>query len=225
MQAGPTRRRTRSCVCKHLRGSLDQVLRNAGASRRVVEVEATDRFVQLGHPAHELFDVLVVLEPAVEDHLDHRGEQRRVLARLHLQMKVGLARDVRAAWVDDDHLHPTLASRIQPPGRIRLRHIKLVGSGRVRADEHHTIGALHVEQIDRNRSAKESIARNGQARRIDRVGRVHLVRPERTEPTLHEPGSARGCPMSATARVHRDRVRAIAFYDLAQSFRDLVEGL
>ena len=52
--------------------------------------------VQLGDAAHVAGDVFVILESTIQDQLEHRGEQRRVFARLHLEVNVGHARHIRS---------------------------------------------------------------------------------------------------------------------------------
>ena len=74
--------------------------RHAGARRDVLRRVVRDRRAQRVHALDVRGDERAVVEPLLEDHPHHAGEQRRILAGPHLQVHVGAARQLGAARVD-----------------------------------------------------------------------------------------------------------------------------
>jgi hypothetical protein len=76
--------------------------------------KARDRLFQLGKAIDKALHERLVIEPFLQDHVDHSGQQRRVLAGLDRQMDMRERRDIALPRIGDDQLEATRDRIAQP---------------------------------------------------------------------------------------------------------------
>ena len=185
--------------------------------RRVVG----DRGAESVHAVHVRGDEGAVVEPLVEDHTHHAREQGRILARAHLEVQVGRARELRPAWVDHDDLHAAATSVAQVLEGVRVGGPALAregGHARVVADEEHDVGV--VETLHAGVPPAVPCPGRLLRRLVDRVRREVPLGADRLCPSDDERLGRAEEPMRA--RVDGDRVRAVAGDERREPLGDLV---
>ena len=203
------------------RRGCHQGRRNLGARRDVLGRVVGDRRAQRVHPVQVRRDERTVVEAFLQDHPDHAGEQRRILAGTHLQMEVGAARQLRPARIDRDDLHPAPPRVAQVLEGVGVRRTAVAGEGGdagIVADEEHDVGvgeALHA-------GIPAPVPRPGRLLRrlVDGVRREVPVRADRVRPGDDQ--RLRGTEEPVRAGVDGDGARAVARDELGETRGHLV---
>ena len=116
---------------------------NGGALLDVVGRVVGHRGAERVEPGDVGGDEVAVVEALGEDHAHHAGEQRGILARLHLEVDVGAACQLGAARIDGDDAEPAaagVAQVLEGVGVWRAAVAREGGDAGVVADEHHDVG-------------------------------------------------------------------------------------
>ena len=107
------------CTGEVPRDLLDLVEFHVATRGELVEIGVGDQRAQVGHPGGEVPAISGVLEALVEDHLDHRQQQRPVLTGSHREVYVGLLGALGADRVDHDDRRAALLPVQCPPPTTR----------------------------------------------------------------------------------------------------------
>jgi len=201
------------------RGGLDLPGLDPGASGRVLRRELGHRVGQRLEARDVALDEGPVVEPVADHHVEHRRQQRRVLAGPRLQVDVREARDLAAPRVDHDELHAAALRFAQPPARIRGRDAARDRDQRVVAEQQPDVGL--VQDVGAAEPAAVDRVRDVLAGLIDRARREDHLRAEREHPADGR-GNRGGMRSRIGADVERDATRPVAAHELADPRRDLV---
>ena len=98
-----------------------------------------------------------------------------------------------------------------------------MGGRRICADKECAFGAFNIQHVGGQGSAKKAIARDGQAWRVDGVGRVHLGGAQRLKPAPNEPRPPGRSPVSAASCIDGDRLGTMLVDDVTESFSHLIK--
>ena len=148
-------------------------------------------------------------------HIDHRQRQRAVGARPHLQQHVGLRRDADPARIDRDDLHAAF------PRRDDIMREDQRGRARIVAPEQKRAAVRHIGR--RNFHAE----RVGKAGVLVPIADVSRRSPVGTAEAIEKPRQPalgignRSAAAGAFGEGHR--ARAVAFANVAQALRDIIE--
>ena len=153
-------------------------------SRIVCRVDAADR----RHPLRrERLDVLrerfvtggaianerLVDEALLDDHVQHRVEQRHIGVGIELQVVGGVPGQITAARVGQDQLRPRLGGVLHPRRGDRMIH------GGIGADHEDHFRMRHVADLVRDRAGVDAFHQRGHARRMAQARAViDVVRSE-----------------------------------------------
>src|SRR5262249_56366330 len=96
-------RREKACRGRYQSGG------DVGPRRDVCGRVIRDRRAQRVHSLQVCRDELAIVQLLLEDHPDHAGEERGILAPADLEMQGGAARQLGPPRVDRDDLHPAAA--------------------------------------------------------------------------------------------------------------------
>ncbi len=163
------------------------------------------------------------VEEVLANHdVDHRREDRRILARSGLEEEIGEASDLGLARVDHDQLQAARLRVAKPAGGIRGRDPARHRDQRIVPDEHPDVGL--VEDVGAPEPAAVDRVRDVLARLIDRGGGEYHLRAE----AEHETDAGRnrgGVGAGVGTGIEGDGARAVLRDDLADPGGDLVHRL
>ena len=126
---------------KHPRRRDQLILVHPRAFRRNIRGHGPYRCFQFFQSIDMSSDEILVVELLFEDHIEHAGKQRRVLARLHRQIDVGELAHFADPGIGHDHLEPAFLRIAQAPRRRRGRHAAgIMRDDRIIADKHCHVG-------------------------------------------------------------------------------------
>ena len=202
-----------------LRRPPDALCRNAGDLRRHLGRHGPHRLPHRVEPCRARRDERFGFEPAGDDVIEHRGEQRHVRAGLHLEVDVGPPGELGAARIGHDERG---AARVRALDR-RAEHG--VGFGRVGAgDEDDVRGVLHLaHRAGGRRGVERPLHRRDRGRMAQPGAVVDVVGAERSAEQPHEEVVLF---IGALGRGEAgERVAAARAFDAQQLLRGELEGL
>jgi hypothetical protein len=106
--------------------------------------EGRDGVAQRIEPGDVIGGERLVVKLLGQDDVDHRREDRRVLARHGLDMHAGPLRGLGAARIDDDQLHAPLQRLDQPAAGILRGHGDADRDQRIAADDQPGVGVVEA---------------------------------------------------------------------------------
>lgn len=193
----------------------DRLCVDASLRRRPFRRVRKDRLRQLLEPRSVLLDVLPLIAPFIDDHVNPRQQERRVGPGPDGHPRPRLRGRRREARVH----HDEVCLPIHHLGEVlNLRVVHVLAE--VRPDEHHAVRIGHVEHFGRSRVGTErQIERHVPRPAALRERRsADVGRPERLEQVLEPRGSG---PVIE----HRDRLRPVLLLQLVELLRDEPERL
>ena len=166
---------------------LDHRTRDLAARGQVVEVGIRHEIAQGVHPRRQILAVGGVLEPFVEDHLDHGQQQRPVLSRPHRQVHIRLVRGFGSHRVHhDDRGALPLALQCSFPARGHRFQPVPGADRRVRADQQEVVA---VVDVGHRRHQDRSVHRFGDDVHcvlVDRPDGITVLSSDGVQPRDHE---------------------------------------
>ena len=213
-------------LSEHTRRVDDERGVDAGDALGDVERDAVHGGTQRVDAVDPTFAELGIVPSLVEDHAQHRREQRGVGPRNQLQVEVGVRGHLAPARVDDDQPQTTRPRFLEPSHRVVHREAgevtALERDERVRPREQPHVAVL--EPLTPAAPLPEPRLRDPFRGLVDRHRRIAVVRPDRAQPRARERVRQR-CGVALRADEQRDRLRPVLVEDAAQPRRDLVDRL
>ena len=197
---------------------------DSGALTGVVDGVRIDGDAQFVEAVHVLCTEFLVVEIVFEDLTDERREERRVLARLHRQIQIGVVRHFGETRIDDDEAQTGFFRPTQTNERIEARQATRIAEGtdqRVATDHHG-----HVSRVDGLHTGSPCTVTqrcNGLARLVDRRRRVEARRTDRRVERRGDRQS-RGVLVRSGAAIRGDGPWSVLGENAGHLLGDLVKG-